>query len=423
MKKIREEHLAVETALLKALQTRENYNKYISQIDLKKVLPNTKLLLNDYTKYFDTYKEHAQIDFDLFYTDFSQFWHQNDSNFTTQDVEYYRDYVFPAVNSFELKEDSNVIQALNKKLLSEEIENCINNGVDTSKIQTLIDEYNKKISTADDSDVHTVENVNFDVLDKANGIPWFLPTLQQGLMSISDGQFIIVAADSGTGKSAFVISQAVHAFKYLHKKGDKRPILYFNSEGLAGEVIGRFLSNLYKDKILGGFEEIVERRDEVRKKFIKGFDADLFKCIQISDTPTFAAVKQKVDKYKPALIIIDICDKLAPDEDVQNLKKLYDNLRVFAGTGYPIIGTSQSGDTAFFDAEKKEVVKKKWLTGRDLYGSKTGKGGAADTIITIGKEEGGTLRYVSVAKKKRGSEVRLTCELIDKYSEYKELLF
>lgn len=761
MKKVEKIDVKIETALLKTLQDREKYDKYISQVNLKKVLPNTKLLLEDYAKYFELYKQDTTIDFDKFYSHFSQFWHQNDEKFTLQDLEYYRDYVFPAVNSFVVDESEPVLKALEEKLYKEELETALLSGQSPDKLQDIINKYLEKANKEDDVDIHTVENCDFDVLDKSNGIPWFLPSLQAGLMSLSDGQFVIVAADFGTGKeqplsanistptgwvkmgdiklgdvvnsrkgvskvigifpqgvkpvykitfsdgrsceagldhlfevtdrkgknkyhygldnthkvislreiiasedelfvrlcapvykehkelvippysfgvllgdgclsspgiivssneediinkvaielgleytknksnyswtfltkstdrkyreylinnkldctsshkyipgeylngsveqrrdllkglmdtdgcvnkgnrfsfsttstrikdgvlelarslgyscnysvdnrkkykggicytisiqtndiifsskkhlerystnvakgcnyrryndhirivsveyqreeasqcimiddeehlyitdnyvvthnTAFVISQAVHAFKYLHKKGDMRPILYFNSEGLAGDVIGRFLSNLYKDKIQGGFEEIIERRKEVKDKFVKTFDASMFKCIQIANTPDFKSVKAKIEKYKPALVIIDICDKLAPDEDVQSLKKLYDGLRVLAGTGYPIIGTSQSGDTTFFNAEKKEVVKKKWLTDHDLYGSKTGKGGAADTIITIGKEEGGTIRYVAVVKKKRGSEVRITCDLIDKYSEYKEILY
>lgn len=423
MKKVEKIDVKIETALLKTLQDREKYDKYISQVNLKKVLPNTKLLLEDYAKYFELYKQDKTVDFDKFYSHFSQFWHQNDEKFTLQDLEYYRDYVFPAVNSFVVDESEPVLKALEEKLYKEELETALLSGQSPDKLQDIINKYLEKANKEEDVDIHTVENCDFDVLDKSNGIPWFLPSLQAGLMSLSDGQFVIVAADFGTGKTAFVIHQAVHAFKYLHKKGDMRPILYFNSEGLAGDVIGRFLSNLYKDKIQGGFEEIIERRKEVKDKFVKTFDASMFKCIQIANTPDFKSVKAKIEKYKPALVIIDICDKLAPDEDVQSLKKLYDGLRVLAGTGYPIIGTSQSGDTTFFNAEKKEVVKKKWLTDHDLYGSKTGKGGAADTIITIGKEEGGTIRYVAVVKKKRGSEVRITCDLIDKYSEYKEILY
>lgn len=414
--------VAIETTLLANLQKRENYEQYIRHIDFKRVLPNTSLLLKDYHKYFELYPDRQEIVFDEFYTHFTQNWHSKDMEIA--DVEYYRDYVFPAITNCEEKDVEKALLGLKEKQYIETLNSYTSKGMDVTKIRQLADDYEKEISNfqnAVDKTIHTVETVDFQVLDKTNGIPWFLPTLQNGLMSITAGQFIVVVGDYGTGKSAFVISQVAHTIKHLHKKGDTNGILYINSEGVAEDVIARVLSNLYQSKVLGGFEEIVERHKEVTKKFISTFSPNLLRVVQVSDVPTFESVKEKIIKYKPSLVIIDICDKLAKEEDVLNLKKLYDNLRVLAGAECPIIGTSQSGDTSYFDQETKEVKKKKWLDDHSLYGSKTGKGGAADTIITIGKEEGSNLRYVSVVKKKRGEPVKITCELIDKFSSYKEL--
>jgi hypothetical protein len=130
-----------------------------------------------------------------------------------------------------------------------------------------------------------------------------------------------------------------------------------------------------------------------------------------------------VRKYNPCLVIIDICDRLAPEGDVQALKTLYDDMRVLSGSTCPIIGTSQSGDTSFLDS-KGQQHNQKWLGGAQTYGSKTGKPGAADTVITIGKEdEESMLRFISTPKKKRGEPVKITCELIPKYSYFRELSF
>ena len=67
---------------------------------------------------------------------------------------------------------------------------------------------------------------------------------------------------------------------------------------------------------------------------------------------------------------------------------------------------------------------RKWLGDHSLYGSKSGKGGAADTIITIGREDtSSNLRFICTPKKKRGQPVKLTCIIEDIYSNYKELDF
>ncbi len=172
----------------------------------------------------------------------------------------------------------------------------------------------------------------------------------------------------------------------------------------------------------GGFEEIVSTREDVRKRFLKEYNAAQFMVFQIASNG-LAYVKSKISKYNPALVIIDITDVLAPEEDVMNLKKIYDGLRLLSGAYCPIIGTTQSGDTSWKDKQTGETKTKKWLGDKALYGSKAGKGGAADTIITIGKDDNpnSLLRYISTPKKKRGTMVTVTCELIPEYSLYKEV--
>jgi replicative DNA helicase len=424
-KSIKKEDLTLEVSLLKALSNRDEYVTYCHTLDKKRLLPNSKVLLEDYEKYFVLYPETTDIDWNVFQTHFSQDWHSKDMQ--VEDIEYYREYVFPTVRDSRIENTDKIILALAKKKYAEEIEKCVHNEFDVSKLRDIIDNYEKKASKIlgdFDKDAHTIETEDFDVLDKSQGIPWFLPQLQQNLMSITQGQFIVVSADYGTGKSAFVVSQAVHSFKYMSKKEHKSPILYFNSEGTAADVLARFLSNLYKDKVAGGFEEIVERRLEIKEKFIKYFDSDLFKVFQMSDVSSFYAVQQKIKKYKPAIAFIDICDKLAPTEDVQQLKKLYDDLRVLSAAECPIIGTSQSGNTSYQDKETNEIKNRKWLSDHDLYGSKAGKGGASDTLIMIGREDDrSNLRYISTPKKKRGKPVNIVCEIEEIYSNYKELSF
>lgn len=415
------EHLNIETSLLKCMRLEHNYWRYINFIDFKRLLPNTALLLKDYEKYFTLYPDDDHIDFNTFYTPFSQDWHKKDLD--NNDIDYYKEYVFPAIENYPEEEAEKSLLGL---LQAKFEEGVVSAKADPTKLRKLTEQYEEQINRiikSKDKDVSTIADVDFDVLDKSHGLPWFLPSLQKGILALTQGQFVVVSADYSAGKSAFVISQAVHTFKELSKKGKTAPILYFNSEGTAGDVGARFLSNLYREHVLGGFEEIVDRREEIRQKFVQSYNPSLFKVIQISNAPKFEHIKKKVEEYGPSLVIIDICDKLAPEENPMLLKKLYDDLRVLSGAHCPIIGTSQSGDTSFFDQEKKEVKNRKWLHSSDMYGSITGKGGAADTLIMIGQETNSQLRYVSVNKLKRGEPVRIVCELENKFSYYKELTY
>lgn len=410
-----------EMALLKTFTLQVNFNLYEHCVNYKRVFPQTKLLLEDYKKYYEMYPKHEEIDMSLFYTQFSQNWH---IDFDDQQMDYYKNYVFPCLNAIEIEEVESCLLGLVKKQTSQEIRDILISEFNSNKIKDLLEQYELKeseILKIIDTEIHTIDKVDFSILDKANGIPWFLPALQNGLGSLVKGQLVVVTADYGTGKSAFVISQAAEALSYITKNKIDRPILYFNSEGTEADVFGRLCSNLYRDNIYGGFEEILQNSEIVRKDFIETYGVNSFYVIQMTNS-TIGWIKNKIQKYNPALVIVDITDTLAPEESPQMLKKVYDKLRLLSGAYCPIIATTQSGNTQFQDKETGELKTRKWLTDKDLYGSKIGKGGAADTIIAIGKDDKNPkLRYISTPKKKRGIPVNLSCEIEEIYSLYREL--
>ncbi len=419
------EDIRLESSLLKAMSKRKNFDTFAEFIDVKRLLPNTSLLLKDYKKYFEAF-DHECIHWGTFTTEFAQHWHSRDLD--EDDIVYYRDTVIPLIDKVDDQDVKGVLVGLLDRDYQTRITSLLESGIDGAKLQETLDEYNRaksKYVTEADEEAFSIDKVDFSILDKENGIPWFLPSLQKGLGSLVQGQFVVVAADYGVGKSAFVISQLAHTLKYLRVKQDNRPVLYFNSEGTQADVFTRTLSNLYKDKVHGGFEDVLKQVDKVSSDFIEKFNKDTFLVFQIQQGD-MSKIKQKIDMYKPAVVIIDIMDVLAKEEDVQHLKKLYDGLRLLSAQSCPIIGTTQSGNTSYqyCDKESQEMVTKhrRWLSEKDLYGSKAGKGGAADTIITIGKDDDMPhVRYVHTPKKKRGEVVSTTCEIVEKFSLYKEM--
>ena len=409
----------IEIDLLKSMSIRTNFETYIDSIDTKRIYPSTKLMLKDYSKYFKLY-DHDKIDFKAFYTQFSTSWHNKDLDI--DDVAYYRDYVFPAIASSDAQQAETSLLGLIQKQTLEEINKSALKEFDIDKISAILDIFRTKqseIIKESDDDVFTIDNIDFSVLDKDKGIPYFMPKLQENLGSLVKGQFIVVSADNGTGKSAFAISQAVEAFKFLQETKSTRPILYFNSEGTEADVYGRFLSNLYKNEVVGGFEQIFKEINKVKEVFIKSYNPSSFKVFQL-EGKSVGYVKSKMVKYNPSLVIIDIADTLVSEESPSLLKKLYDTLRQMSNTHCPIMGTTQSGDMSYFDKESGEKKYRKWLDMKDVYGAKQ-KSGAADTVIGIGLEPESNIRYISTPKLKRGTPVKLTCELENIYSNFKEI--
>jgi AAA domain-containing protein len=420
-KVIEPKDIILESALLSTMSHKQNFNLYIHSVDKKRLLPATSLILADYARYFEMFKLHETVDFGQFQTQFTQNWHNKDLD--QLDIEYYRDYVFPAIQKAEGTEHC-LLGLMNKQTTDELIE-VANNHFDVTKLREILEKHENKeqlILLDHDNEAITATTVDLSVLDKTNGIPYFLPSLQTSLGGLIQGQFVVVSADSNTGKSAFCISQAVHAFTHFDKQPDRGPILYFNSEGTPGDIFGRFWSNLFKKQIPGGIEDIVTRREEVREKFNARFDSSKFVVFQMG-TSGISYIRAKLKKYKPSLVIIDMLDILAQVEDPITLKKLYDNIRLLSLEFCAIIGTTQSGNTTWFDKESGAEKSKKFLTDKDVLGCKA-KSAAAETMITIGKDSNNPkLRYISTPKKKRGIMCNLTCEIEDSYSLYKEITF
>lgn len=417
------EEITAEFSLLKMFLNKDIYNTYTKSLDHRRLMPSTALLLKDYEKYFSQYPQDNIIVLERFYSHFTQEWHRRDLD--ESDIEIYNNQIFPNIE--QAPEDKMCLEFLIKEHTSNLIKDSLNRGLDTAHISSILEDYTKKLGDLsgdqEDKDIVTLDNVDFSVLDKTKGIPYFLPSLQAGLGSLVQGQFVVVAADYGAGKSAFVISQVAHTLKHMYERHDDRPILYFNSEGTPADVFGRVLSNLFRKTCTQGFEEICTSYPKYVGDAKEQYQAEKLKIIQIV-TGDYNKIEQKIEKYKPCLVVIDIADVLASEENVFQLKKLYDSLRLLSAKYCPIIATTQSGSTTYQDKDDGYKTKhRKWLSERDLYGSKSGKGGAADTIIGIGKDDQHPeIRYINTPKKKRGTPVTVTCEIQERFSHYKELL-
>ena len=417
-KEVKQEDISLEASLLNALAIKKNYDQFVKLLEPKKLISITAELLKDYKKYYEKYQK--DIDWQLFYPEFCE-WHKKDLD--ADDLAYYRDTVFKLIKE---SVNENIYVSLLERQATKDIEIVLNQGYDHNKLHEILTnlqaEKSAYIKEIDD-DVFTLSSVDVSVLETTNGLTWCLPAIQSSLNSHMPGQFVVVAADSDVGKSAFCITQAVHVFKQLHKKENPRPILYCTSEDTKEDLTCRFLANLYQDRCLGGFEEIITKYEKIREHYVTNYNNGLFIGISIRGPSDLYRIKSKISKYNPSLIVIDMLDKLSGSDNIQDLTKLYQEIRGLANDGYPIIGTSQTGNTTYQDPETKEYKHRRWLSDKDLAGSKSGKQGAAYCIISIGKDDEMTnIRYLQTTKKKRGKHVQVTCQLDDIYSCYKELL-
>jgi hypothetical protein len=419
--------MQIELTLLKALSTKYNYDKYIALVDKERLMQDTSLMLDDFGKYYDRYPNHKDIEYGTFYAHFAQDWHKKDLD--NEDINYYRKTVIPALEKHADDDTQSVLLALESREVTQKITESLEKDLDVDFIKSTLEKYVEQHNNIYDneSDVFTPTSIDLGESDQSHGVPWFLPSLQRGLGGLTGGQFVVIAADSGVGKSCFCISQAVHTVKWIKKTESERPILYFTSEDTESDLMSRFFSNLYAGHINGGFEDIITRREEVQKSFTDNFPKDSLLAARIGGPKDMYKINRLVERYNPCLIIVDMLDCLSKSQEQGDLGLLYQQFRTIANAGYPIIGTTQSGNTSYqyFDKEKNEMVTKyrEHLTDKDMANSKSSKQGATYCSIMIGKSNSGEfVRHLNTTKKKRGQAVRATVELVERFSQYKELL-
>ncbi len=180
MTTIQPKDIILESALLSTMSHKENFTVYVNSIDKKRLLPATSLLLTDYEKYFKLFPDHLVVDFGQFQTQFTQNWHNKDLD--QLDIEYYRDYVFPAIQKAEGTEHC-LLGLMNKQTTDELLEVAISN-FEIGKLREILDKHESKeqlILLDHDNEAITSTTVDLSVLDKSNGIPYFLPSLQASL--------------------------------------------------------------------------------------------------------------------------------------------------------------------------------------------------------------------------------------------------
>jgi replicative DNA helicase len=234
------------------------------------------------------------------------------------------------------------------------------------------------------------ENDDLNFLAKTQhdtpGLRWRLDSLNTSLGSLRKGDFGFLFARPETGKTTFLSSEIA----FMAGQTD-RPIIWFDNEEQGGKVLLR----CYQAALGLPLHQLLANRDTYNAKY-KELTKSNIKLLYDPNL-TKAKVESVCKEYNPALIIFDQIDHIQGFEDARNdieLKNKYTWGRGIAGLYGPVIAVCQAGSTG--DG-------KRWLTMNDVDNSKTGKQGAADWILGIGKDydEGHEfVRYLYLSKNK-----------------------
>lgn len=246
----------------------------------------------------------------------------------------------------------------------------------------------------------------FKDLSPSSGIPFRLKELQDATKGLRGGDFAVVFARTNVGKSTFLASE----ISYMAERCD-RPTIYFNNEQRGNAVKLRLIQSL-----LGWTTEQINIDHSKTLNLYLNKTKGNIKLIDNASL-THWELRRYVEELEPALICLDQIDKVkgfkADREDLA-LGEIYIFLREVAKEyDIPVIGVTQASESA---------EGKKWLTTKDLAGSKTSKPAEADLLIGIGKsnDEGyESIRYLNILKNKgTGDERRIECRFKKEIGRY-----
>lgn len=236
------------------------------------------------------------------------------------------------------------------------------------------------------------------------GLRFRLNCLNEAMRPLRAGDFGIVAARVDTGKSSFFASELSYMSSQVDDlyPGQDRSIIVLNNEGP-----GKRLKHRFYNACLGvDTKQLIEWKDDgsLYERYVEAQGGrDKFFVYDIHDY-TMSQLEDIVKDENPALVVVDMLDNVACDLGAANggtrtdqlLEAMYQRARVWAVKyGCAVIATSQ------LSAEAENLP---FPLLSMLANSKTGKAGAADFVLCIGRSNAEGLentRFIGLPKNKK----------------------
>lgn len=377
---------------------RKNLEKYYSLLKKKRYKDSVRKTIQLIHEYFT---EHEDTD----YVDPTHFvlWCDSHSKFNDSDTRFNVLELINSDDALETQEELTIVKRLNDELRAQEIKDIIS-SFEAGKVSNL----HEQIKGQTEAFENTLAIDNFDIvktkaselfsLESQVGIKFKLSCLHDYMRDLQPGDFGIIAARPDNGKTSFIADQIVHFSKQEKCTGS---ILWLNNEGINDKIKQRCIqSALGKD--LTEIVQMIQNNEDVDgmyEEITNGGDNKI--VIAGIHNRTSSYIENLIKFIKPSVVIFDMIDNvvfnglnhLGGQRTDQILETMYQWARSQAVLNNCIIlATSQvSSDGEGMAFPRKDMLKD----------SKTGKQGACDFIIMIGRKDDTTQRrYISLPKNK-----------------------
>ncbi len=398
--------MSLEITLLSLLKEREKYDRLAKAVPRHALDERTRVLLDDYGKYFREFTDVTRIDVGPFMLWFKGFAHPK---LTPEQAA-----VYEAVFTEAQRDVSPEVEAgLRERLVAAGAAYKLTDLLSKWQEGDEIDLYTSMRALVEDFEAQTNRKIklpwiNPDIdallMQDANdtGLHWRLDCLNLAFRPLRAGDFGIIAGRPDRGKTTFCASELTHMAQQVRALYPGRYILWMNNEG-PGE---RIYTRLYQAALNATIPELVvkSKAGTIRDEYAAavGGDKDIIRVFNIHDFWNHE-VEDIIREVPPALVLFDMVDNIKFGGEVSNggqrtdqlLETMYQWARVLA-VKYecPTIATSQ------ISADGDGIA---YPTLSMLKDSKTGKQGAADYIITLGASNDPMLassRFIGATKNK-----------------------
>jgi replicative DNA helicase len=387
--------------LLKAFLTKKVYENFYSLVDKDLLAEQTKLLLREYGIYFNKSPQDV-----LNLDDFKcWFFHTRYPELSEFNRNNYNDLIENIKNceSFLVGE---LIQYYQGEKIWQKMQNSVRKeGFNSAKLKELIHEYERECKHANNlkskETLIDAESV-FEEEINPNGLQWRLHCLNEALPPLSRGDFVLLVACVGIGKTSFLASEVSYMAQQLEPN---EVVLWLNNEGREDRILRRLYCATLERRTQVLIKDL-QKTQEIYTKRMK----NLRKVVMINISGyTLPQVRSLFAHYEPSLAVIDQVTKIhcPSSTEAQRLEEVCSYVREISNEYCPILGIAQASSNVKWTDREGNRRTKIWLDLEDIYNSKIGVQGAAETVIGIGFEDSKpNSRYIYVSKTKRGKEIK-----------------
>ena len=399
----------IEHYIIKSLvKKRETYERLIPKLNSITFDSTLKKLLNIIEHYYSNFEDHQYIsqdqliaymdilypslkDRDVYVTLIKNIYKVDTSNKLTE----------LKINQLKLKDyASQIAQACIPAISGESFDDILDN------VETLVSDAKiaLDISSNTQDDGNPFQRDSLEHLletQKGDGLTWRIDCLNQDIGSLPGGTLGHFFARPEAGKTSWLHSEMAHFCNQFNQRGLGETVLWFNNEENKKKIDLRWFS------AVTGLTKYEIANNPAHAKQL--FDKSGGNLMGIVDRAVLhlEEIEAIMKKHQPRIAVIDIGDKCvfkginSTSNSAERLKAIYDRIREISKR----CNTIWKVDTLTTAQADAQAENSKWLYQTNLDGGKTGKAGAFDYIIGMGKlhsEE--FLRYFYCCKNKQGDQ-------------------